>query len=94
MHELPWSNFTIGNNREGTLSVFLAAYIYYAHLTSVAFEHSVCHESILTSFLGSGESMYGELRFQCYCLLAFTGFARRRGCFSAGVLRTFEASFR
>ena len=25
--------------------------IYYAHLTSVGFEHSVCHESLLTSFI-------------------------------------------
>ena len=25
--------------------------IYYAHLTYVAFEHCVCHESLLTSFI-------------------------------------------
>ena len=37
-------------NREGTLSVFFTTYIYYAHLTSVRFEHSVCHESLLTNF--------------------------------------------
>ena len=40
----------IDNNRKGTLSVLLTTYIYYAHLTFVGFEHSVCHESLLTSF--------------------------------------------
>ena len=34
---LPWGHWRIGNNREGTLSVFLMTYIYYAHLTSVRF---------------------------------------------------------
>ena len=29
------------------MSIFLT--IYYAHLTSVRFEHSVCHESLLTN---------------------------------------------
>ena len=28
MHELPWGHWRIGNNREGTLSVFLTIYIY------------------------------------------------------------------
>ena len=32
--------------------------------------------------------------FQYYRLLAFIGFARRCGCFSAGVLLNFGASFR
>ena len=44
-------------NQDGTLSVFIYkyiyiyVYIYYAHLTSVRFELSVCHESLLTSFI-------------------------------------------
>ena len=41
-----------------------------------------------------GESAYGDLSFQCYCLLAFTGFARQRGSFRAGVLHAFGVSFR
>ena len=48
---------------------------------------------LLKCMVGSGESACEDLRFQCYCLLAFTGFARRRGCFSADMLRTFQASF-
>ena len=51
VHELPWGHWQIGNNREGTLCVFLTTYIYYARLTSVRFEHSVCHESLPTSFI-------------------------------------------
>ena len=43
VHELPWGHWHIGNNREGTLSVFLSTYMHYTHLTSVGFEHSVCH---------------------------------------------------
>ena len=48
---------------------------------------------LLKCVVGSEESAHGDLRFQCYCLLAFTGFARRSGCFSAYMLRTFQASF-
>ena len=51
VHELPWGHWQIGNNWEGTLCVFLTTYIYYAYLASVGFEHSVCHEPLLTSFL-------------------------------------------
>ena len=47
VHELPWGNWQIGNNQEGTFSVFLTSYIYYTHLSSVRFEHSVCHESFM-----------------------------------------------
>ena len=43
VHELPWGHWWIGNNREGRLSVFLTTCIYYVHLISVGFEHSVCH---------------------------------------------------
>ena len=48
---------------------------------------------LLRCAVGSGESAYGDLRFQCCCLLTFTGFAGLRGCFSADVLRSFQASF-
>ena len=37
--------------RAHCLSFWLHIYIYYAHLTSVGFEHSMCHESLLTSFI-------------------------------------------
>ena len=30
---------------------FFTTYTYYAHLAFVRFEHSVCHESLLTSFI-------------------------------------------
>ena len=39
------------NNWQGTLSVFLTTYIYYAHLTYVRFEDPVHHESLLSSFI-------------------------------------------
>ena len=58
VHELPWGHCRIDNNREGTLFVFLTTYIYYAHLTSVVFEHSVCHESLLTSFIHTIYMLY------------------------------------
>ena len=51
VHELPWGHWRIDNNRKGILCVFLTTNIFYAHLTSVRFEHSVCHESLLTSFI-------------------------------------------
>ena len=51
VHEFPWGHWWIGNNREGTLPVCLTTYIYYAHLTSMRFEHSVCQKSLLTSFI-------------------------------------------
>ena len=51
VHELQWGHWRISNNREGTLLVFLTRYIYYAHLTSLGFDQSVCHESLLTSFV-------------------------------------------
>ena len=40
LHELPWSHLRIGNNREGTLSVFLTLYIYihiyiYTHIYNI-----------------------------------------------------------
>ena len=57
--------------------------------------------------MDSGKSAYADMSvlltilllllsplFQYYCLLAFAEFVRRRGCFSAGVLRTFGGSFR
>ena len=34
VHELAWGHWRIGNNRKGTLSVFLTTSIDYAHLTS------------------------------------------------------------
>ena len=40
-----------------------------------------------------GERLW-DLRFQCYCLLVFTGFVRRCRCFSVDVFRTFGAFFR
>ena len=46
-----WPMVTHALMHLGSLSVFLTTYIYYAHLTSVGFEHSVCHESLLTSFI-------------------------------------------
>ena len=49
---------------------------------------------LLKCEVGSGENAYGDLQFRRYCLLAFAGFARRCGHFSADVLRTFQASFR
>ena len=41
-HDLPQSHS--GDNQEGTLFSWL--HIYYAHLASVRFEHSVCHGSL------------------------------------------------
>ena len=49
---------------------------------------------LLRCAVGSEENTYGDLQFQCYCLLAFTEVARWCGCFSADVLCTFQASFR
>ena len=46
MHELPQSH--CGDNREGTLFSWL--HIFYAHLASVRFEHSVCCESLMTNY--------------------------------------------
>ena len=51
MHELPQSHCR--DNREGTLFSWL--HIYYAHLASVRFEHSVCRGSLMTT----------NVRFQC-----------------------------
>ena len=45
VHELPQSD--CGDNREGTLFSWL--HIYYAHLASVRFEHSVCRGSLMTT---------------------------------------------
>ena len=42
VHELPQSH--CADNREGTL--FSLLHIYYAYLTFVRFQHSVCHESL------------------------------------------------
>ena len=36
-----------GDNREGTL--FSPLHIYYTHIASMRFEHSVCHGSLLTT---------------------------------------------
>ena len=47
VHELPQSH--CGDNREGTL--FAWFHIYYAHLASVRFEHSVCHGSLMTIYI-------------------------------------------
>ena len=41
----------ICNYQEGTSSVFLTAYILHAHFKSIRFKHSMCHESLLTSFI-------------------------------------------
>ena len=43
MHELPQVI-----TREGT---YMIGYIYYAHLASVRFEHSVCRESLMTTYM-------------------------------------------
>ena len=48
VYELPQSH--CGDNPEGTI-VFMISYIYYAHLASVRFEHSVCHGSLMTTNL-------------------------------------------
>ena len=32
VHELPWDHWQIGNNREGTLSVFLTIYTYLLYM--------------------------------------------------------------
>ena len=45
VHELPQSH--CGDNREGTL--FSLLHIYYAHLVSVRFEHSMCRGSLMTT---------------------------------------------
>ena len=47
VHELPQSH--CGDNREGTL--FSRSHIYYAHLASVRFEHSVCRGSLMTTYI-------------------------------------------
>ena len=49
VHELPQNH--CGDNREGTLFLWLHMHIYYAHLASVKFEHSVCHGPIMTSYI-------------------------------------------
>ena len=46
VHELPQSH--CGDNWEGTL--FLWLHINYTHLASVRFEHSVCRESLMTTY--------------------------------------------
>ena len=47
VHELPQSH--CGDNREGTLFSWL--HIYYAHLASVRFEHSVCRGSLMAAYI-------------------------------------------
>ena len=47
VHELTQSH--CGDNREGTLFSWL--HIYYAHLVSVRFEHSVCRGSLMTTYI-------------------------------------------
>ena len=47
MYELPQSH--CGDNREGTSFSWL--HIYYAHLDSVRFEHSVCCRSLVTTYI-------------------------------------------
>ena len=49
---------------------------------------------LLRCAMDSDETAYADLWFQCYCLLAFTGFGGLRGWFSAGELRIFGASSR
>ena len=46
VYELPQSHS--GENREGILRSL--QHIYYAHLTSVRFEHSVCRGSLMTTY--------------------------------------------
>ena len=47
VHELPQRH--CGDNREGTLFPWL--HIYYAHLASARFEHSVCRGSLMTTYI-------------------------------------------
>ena len=47
VRELVQSHY--GGNWEGTL--FMIAYLYYAHLASVRFEHSVCCGSLMTTYI-------------------------------------------
>ena len=51
------------NNHEGTLSAFLTTQIYYAYLTSVGYEHSVRHESLIRSLY-----IYIYIIYICYML--------------------------
>ena len=47
VHELPQIHF--GENWEGTLFSWL--HLYYSHLASVRFEHSVCRESLMITYI-------------------------------------------
>ena len=47
VHELPQSHCC--DNGEG--KIFSWLHIYYAHLSSVRFEHSVCRESLMTTYI-------------------------------------------
>ena len=59
-----------GDNWEGTL--FSCVHIYYAHLASVRFEHSVCRESLMTNVTLNccGFVLISfNLVFCCHCIL-------------------------
>ena len=61
-HELPWGHWWIGKNRRRAHCLSL----YYAHLTSVRFKHSVFHESLLTSFIYIYIYIYIYICLYCY----------------------------